>query len=118
MVPSSTAPATCQKTFLGRAPPVRPTRTALLLASHTGDRATAHLARLYVLTRVRRSADARCDADVFYAGQAGAGGRGGGAGKETNIPPSTEIAQSLADSRIFKCLSGSGRVVEASVKIR
>jgi hypothetical protein len=37
------------------------------------DRATAHLARLYVLTRVRRSADARCDADVFYAGQAGAG---------------------------------------------
>jgi hypothetical protein len=36
------------------------------------DRATAHLARLYVLTRIRRSADSRSDADVFYAGQAGA----------------------------------------------
>ena len=37
------------------------------------DRASAHLARLYVLTRLRQSADARSDADVFYAGQAGAG---------------------------------------------
>jgi hypothetical protein len=37
------------------------------------DRAAAHLARLYVLSRIRRSADARADADVFYAGQAGAG---------------------------------------------
>ncbi len=36
------------------------------------DRAAAHLARLYVLTRLRQSADARSDADVFYAGQAGA----------------------------------------------
>lgn len=37
------------------------------------DRAAAHLARLYVLTRVRQSADNRADADAFYAGQAGAG---------------------------------------------
>jgi hypothetical protein len=36
------------------------------------DRADAHLARLYVLTRLRQSADARSDADVFYAEQAGA----------------------------------------------
>lgn len=41
------------------------------IADH--DRATAHLARLYVLTRIRRSADDRSDADVFFAGQAGAG---------------------------------------------
>jgi hypothetical protein len=37
------------------------------------DRAAAHLARLYVLARVRNSADERADADAFYAGQAGAG---------------------------------------------
>ncbi len=37
------------------------------------DRAAAHLARLYVLAKVRGSADSRADADVFYAGQAGAG---------------------------------------------
>jgi hypothetical protein len=36
------------------------------------DRAGAHLARLYVLTRLRRSADERSDADVFHAEQAGA----------------------------------------------
>jgi hypothetical protein len=36
------------------------------------DRAEAHLARLYVLTRLRQRADDRSDADVFYAGQAGA----------------------------------------------
>jgi hypothetical protein len=36
------------------------------------DRADAYLARLYVLTRLRRSADTRSDADVFYAEQAGA----------------------------------------------
>jgi hypothetical protein len=37
------------------------------------ERARAHLARLYVLARVRNSADERADADAFYAGQAGAG---------------------------------------------
>jgi hypothetical protein len=37
------------------------------------ERAAAHLARLYVLARVRNSADSRADADAFYAGQAGAG---------------------------------------------
>jgi hypothetical protein len=37
------------------------------------ERARAHLARLYVLTRIRTSADERADADAFYAGQAGAG---------------------------------------------
>jgi hypothetical protein len=36
------------------------------------DRADAHLARLFVLTRLRQSADARSDADIFYAEQAGA----------------------------------------------
>lgn len=36
------------------------------------DRADAHLARLYVLTRLRQSADARSDADVFYSQQTGA----------------------------------------------
>lgn len=36
------------------------------------DRAEAHLARLFVLTRLRQSADARSDSDVFYAGQTGA----------------------------------------------
>src|SRR5882672_583981 len=37
------------------------------------ERAAAHLARLYVLAKVRNSADERADADAFYAGQAGAG---------------------------------------------
>ena len=37
------------------------------------ERATAHLARLYLLARIRTSADERADADAFYAGQAGAG---------------------------------------------
>ncbi|HEY4007091.1 MAG TPA: hypothetical protein VGM60_18160 [Pseudonocardia sp.] len=36
------------------------------------DRATAHLARLYLLAKIRNSADARADADALYAGQAGA----------------------------------------------
>jgi len=36
------------------------------------DRAGAHLARLYALSQLRSSADARADADVYYAGQAGA----------------------------------------------
>ncbi|MEV7555068.1 hypothetical protein AB0N89_36095 [Amycolatopsis sp. NPDC089917] len=36
------------------------------------NRADAHLARLYVLTRLRQCADARSDADVFHAQQAGA----------------------------------------------
>lgn len=37
------------------------------------DRAAAHLARLYLLAKIRASADSRADADAFYAGQAGAG---------------------------------------------
>jgi hypothetical protein len=37
------------------------------------ERAAAHLARLYVLARIRDSADNRADADALYAGQAGAG---------------------------------------------
>ncbi len=37
------------------------------------QRPAAHLARLYVLTQLRRSAGARAEADIFYAGQAGAG---------------------------------------------
>jgi hypothetical protein len=37
------------------------------------ERAAAHLARLYVLAKIRHSADERADADAFYAGQAGAG---------------------------------------------
>lgn len=36
------------------------------------DRADAHLARLYVLTRLRQSVDVRSDTDIFYAEQAGA----------------------------------------------
>lgn len=36
------------------------------------DRADAHLARLFVLTRLRQSAATRSDSDVFYAEQAGA----------------------------------------------
>jgi hypothetical protein len=35
-------------------------------------RAAAHLARLYVLARVRDCANNRADADAVYAGQAGA----------------------------------------------
>lgn len=36
------------------------------------ERAAAHLARLYVLARIRDSADNRADADALFAGQAGA----------------------------------------------